>query len=282
MDEHVAINYKTSICFAFWSTPPEYGIEEEEPEMSDDIPAGNIGKVVLAEYFSDHKHWKTEAKKIVENKHSVFALVYAQLSESSRAEVKDNEKWTEAYLNRDLLYLIGRIRATHIARQSGNPGQDRERVNMLWSNLRMFQHETSFAFRKRVEDHQLERASVGLPVIPEEELVIGILNRLDMSRYSSLVTNYLDNERLGIVDLPILSSTLWKEVKEAGVVRFRGARGSDMESIYLSRVDDIQIDGGRGRGPRGGGRGPYLRRFGCHLLVTGIYSPYHFLSLREI
>ena len=152
MGEHVAINYKASICFAFWSTPPEYGIEEEEPEMPDDIPAGNIGKVVLAEYLSDHKNWKTEAKKIAENKQSVFALVYAQLSESSRAEVKDNEDWTEAYLNRDLLYLIGRIRATHIARQSGNPGQDRERVNMLWSNLRMFQHETSFAFRKRVED----------------------------------------------------------------------------------------------------------------------------------
>ena len=100
---------------------------------------------------------------------------------------------------------------------------------------------------------------MGLPVIPEEDLVIGILSRLDMSRYSSLVTNYLDNKRRGIADLPILSSTLWKEVKEAQVVRFRGVKGSDMERIYLSRFDDIKIDGGRGRGrggrPRGGGRG---------------------------
>ena len=114
MGEHVAINYKASICFAFWSTSPEYAIEEE-PEMPDDIPAGNIGKVVLAEYLSDHKHWKT-AEKIAEKKQSVFALVYVQLSESSRAEVKDNKESTEAYLNRDLLYLIGRIRATYIAR----------------------------------------------------------------------------------------------------------------------------------------------------------------------
>ena len=106
--------------------------------MPDDIPAGNAGKVVLAEYLSDHKNWKTEAKKIAENKQSVSALVYAQLSESSRAEVKDNEEWTEAYVNRDLLYLIVRIRANHIARQSGNPGQDRERVNQSWSNLENF------------------------------------------------------------------------------------------------------------------------------------------------
>ena len=243
MGEHVAIKYKAPICFAFWSTPPAYGIEKEEPEMPDDIPAGNIGKVVLAEFLSDHKHWKTEAKKIVEDKQSVFALVYAQLSESSRAEVKDNEEWTEAYLNRDLLYLIGRIRATHIARQSGNPGQDRERVNQSWSNLRMFQHETSFDFRKRVEDHQLERASVGLPSIPEEELVIGILNRLDMSRYASLTKDYFDNDRRGIADLPAASSTLWKEIKDTQIIRFKGTGSVALESVYLTRADDLHIDG---------------------------------------
>jgi hypothetical protein len=42
-------------------------------------------------------------------------------------------------------------------------------------------HESSFAFSKRVEDYHLERASVGLPEIPDEELVIDILNRLDVS-----------------------------------------------------------------------------------------------------
>ena len=186
MGEHVAINYEPSICFAFWSTPPEYGEEDEEPEMPDDIPAGNLGKAICAQYLNDQKDWKTEAKKTVKHKQSVFALVYAQLSESSRAEIKDDEEWTVAYNSRDFLYLIGRIRSNHIARQSGNPGQDKERFQQLWSQLRMYSHETSFSFRKRIEDHQLERSSVGLPVIPEDELVIGILNRLDMSRYATL------------------------------------------------------------------------------------------------
>ena len=157
MGEHVAINYKPSICYAFWSTPPAFGTEDEEPELPEDIPAGNQGKAILANYLSDHKDWKSDAKKILENKQAVFALVYAQLSESSRGEVKDDEEWAEAYITRDLLHLIVRIRATHIARQSGNPGQDRERVSQLWSTLRMQPHETSFAFRKRVEDHQLEQ-----------------------------------------------------------------------------------------------------------------------------
>ena len=47
--------------------------------------------------------------------------------------------------------------------------------------MQMQPHETSFAFRKRVEDYQLEREAVGLDAIPDNELIIGILNRLDMS-----------------------------------------------------------------------------------------------------
>ena len=77
---------------------------------------------------------------------------------------------------------------------------------------------------------------------------MGILNLLDMSIYAGLVKDYLDNKRRGIADLPELSSTLWREVKDAQVIRFRGGKGSDLESIYLPRADDIKIDGGRGRG----------------------------------
>jgi hypothetical protein len=99
--------------------------------------------------------------------------------------MEDDELWEEKFIERDLLYLINRIRATHIARQSGNPAQDKERVRNIWVTMRQQVPETSFAFRKRIEDYQLQRASVGLEVIPEEELVIGILNRLDMSRYDS-------------------------------------------------------------------------------------------------
>ena len=207
MGEHTAIEYKPSICHAFWTIPPTFGDEDEEPGMPEEIPNGNVGKAILSQFLSDQKDWKTDSKKIAEHKQAVFALVYAQLSESSRSEIQDDEDWTERYQQKDLLYLIQRIRATHIARQSGNPGQDRERVQMAWATIRMQSYETSFAFRKRVDDHQLERTAVGLPVIPEEELVTGILNRLDMSRYAGLVRDYLDNERRGIADLPALSST---------------------------------------------------------------------------
>ena len=117
----------------------------------------------------------------------------------------------------------------------------------------------SQVFRKRVEDHQLERLAVGLAAIPEEELVVGILNRLDMSRYAMLARDYFDNERRGIADLPAASSTLWREVKDAQILRFRGTGGGNLESVFLSRADDIKIDGNEGRGRGGregrGGRG---------------------------
>jgi hypothetical protein len=195
MGVHVAIVSKPSICFAYWTIPPAYGDEDEEPEMPAEIPPGNLGKIVLAKYLTAHKDWTSDTKKITEDKLVAFSLTYGQLSESSRCEVQDDEDWIENYNDRNLLYLIQRIRATHIARQTGNPGQDRERVQMAWANIRMQPHETSFAIRKRVDDHQLERTSVGLPVIPEDELVVGILNRLDMSRYATLAKDYFDNER---------------------------------------------------------------------------------------
>ena len=268
--EQVAINYKPSICYAFWSTPPEFATDDEEPELPEDI-SGNLGKAILAKYLSDHKDWKTDAKKILANKQSVFALVYAQLSESSRCEIKDDEDWEEAYNTRDLLYLIASLRATYITWQSGNPRQDRERVSQLWSTLRMQPHETSFAFQKRVEDHQLERSAVGLTVIPEDELVIGILNRLDMSRYASLTKDNVDNERRGIAELPEASSTLWKEIKDTQIIRFRENAGNSLESVYLSRADDLNIDDGRGRG-RGG------RSQCCHKVRTVSKSPHGYFS----
>ena len=95
--------------------------------------------------------------------------------------------------------------------------------------------------------------SVGLGIIPEEELVIGILNRLDMSRYASLVKDFLDHERRGIAALPILSAVLWKEIKDAQVIRFRGGGTSSLESVYLTSVDDMShASHGRGRGGRDG------------------------------
>lgn len=210
--EHCAINYKSCIPEAFWTSPPAYGEEEEEePILPETIPSTNAGKVILGEYTNNRKEWKLEAKKIAEHRRQVFALVYAQLSESSRSEVKDHEEWEDTFLERNLLFLIERIRATRIARQSGNPAQDIERVRTNWANMRMFPNETSFTFRKKVEDYQLKRTAVGLLEIPDDELVIGILNRLDMSRYALLVRDYLDNERRGIANLPELPSTLWTE-----------------------------------------------------------------------
>ena len=189
---------------------PEFGTEDPVPVLPDVIPKNNVGKAMLAEYNNDHKEWKSDLKKYTEHKKVVFSLVYTQLSESSRSEVQDNLQLLELSNARDLLYLIRRIRATHIARQSGNPGMDSERVRMSLANVRMQTNENSFEFRKRVENHQLQKASVGLPIIPESELVIGILNKLDMSRYAQLSKDYFDNERQEYCGAP---SSQWHSVE---------------------------------------------------------------------
>ena len=266
MGEYVALHYSKQICQAFWSTPPAFGADVLAPVLPDVIPNTNVGKALLAEYTNDHKEWKADLKKYEEHKMVVYSLVYTQLSESSRVELKEDLQWLELSNARDLLYLIRRIRATHIARQSGNPGMDKERVRMVWANMRMQSNENSYEFRKRVENHQLQRSSVGLPIIPESELVIGILNKLDMSRYAQLTKDYFDNERRGIAVLPPLSGTLWREIKDSQIIRYRGTAVNELQGVYLSNIEDLPKDYGsrNNRGGRGGrgGRGSFGGRGG--------------------
>ena len=105
-------------------------------------------------------------------------MVWGQLSEASRCEVEDDEDWISHFEAKNLIYLIARIRATHIAKQSGNPAQDKERVRKIWSDISMHPPESSFAFRTTEEHYQLERQAVGLPAILDDELIIGVINRL--------------------------------------------------------------------------------------------------------
>ena len=115
-----------------------------------------------------------DQRKIKDEKKIVYALVMGQLSDSSRGELHD-ENFDEENEAHNLIHLIRRIRATHIAVQSGNAHQDQERVRAKWYSMTMGTNESIYVFRKRVEEYQLERESVGLEVIPESELVIGVL-----------------------------------------------------------------------------------------------------------
>ena len=237
MGEYSAVNYKRIIAEVFYNVPPSYGEMNAEPEFPDPLEEGAVGKGQMSEYLSDKKEWKLEVKKIDEQQQSLFAQTLGQLSESSRSEIEDDEDWEEAFVSRDLVYLVTRIRATHIAHQSGNPRQDKERVRNKWLALRMQPQETSFSFRQRVQDYQTERVSVGLDLLPEEDLVIGIINRLDMSRYASLVKDFLDNERRGISELPENAALLWKEIKDTQILRFRSPGQSNLESVFFSGAD---------------------------------------------
>jgi Reverse transcriptase (RNA-dependent DNA polymerase) len=267
MGEHCAVTYKPSIAEAFCSLPPEYGETDEAPPYPDIDPDADLDhteRAQINEWLNDKKMWTADQKKIRDDMKTVFSVVYGQLSESSRCEIEDDAEWDENFRLRDTLYLITRIRATHIAVQSGNTLQDQERVRSKWFQMKMRHDQSSFDFRRQVEEYQLERQSVGLEILPETELVIGILNRLDQTRYSSLVRDYLDNERRGIAELPTASTTLWKEIKDSQIIRFRSAVGAH-ETVYLAkteqlnnhayltRADDENPRSGH-RGGRGGGR----------------------------
>ena len=255
MGEYCAIKYHHVISHAFRSTPPDYGDEDEEPtfpKLKNEEKPNQLEKTLISIYINEQKAWSADQKKIKEDQRIVYALVFGQLSESSRGELID-EDWGKSNADNDLLYLIKRIRATHVAVSTGNALQDQERVRAKWYSMHMGQQESIYGFRKRVDEYQLERESVGLATIPETELVIGILNRLDEQRFSPLVETYLANKRRGIAALPEEAPTLWKELKDSQATRYNNTF-IHSDSVYLSRSEDRPYQS-KGRGGRGRGRG---------------------------
>ena len=169
------MKYKSTIAPAFWNIPPSFGPFEEEPIPPVQANNDNASSIAVQEYLNVKKQWINVINDTKEQRKAVFCLVYGQLSESSRCEIQDHEDWRSKFEEKDLIFLITRIRATHPAKQLGNPSQDKERVRSKWANLRMTSNESSFSFRTRVENYQLERVAVGLAELPDEELIIGIL-----------------------------------------------------------------------------------------------------------
>jgi hypothetical protein len=56
--------------------------------IPNEIPAGNPGKIVIAEYLSDHKEWKSEMKKVEEHIKSAFGLTYGQKFKTTKIGLK--------------------------------------------------------------------------------------------------------------------------------------------------------------------------------------------------
>jgi hypothetical protein len=55
--------------------------------------------------------------------------------------------------------------------------------------------------------------------LAEDELIIGIINRLDMHHYGELVRNYLSNEARDIAPLPTELSKLWTDINECSQIQ---------------------------------------------------------------
>ena len=99
-------------------------------------------------------------------------------------------------------------------------------------------HQSSYSFRREVNDYQMERVAVGLEPIPEGELVIGILNRIHQARYGHVRLKFLENQRLNVGIFPDSAEVISKEIKDAQAVAYSSAHTGGLASVYLSRTDE--------------------------------------------
>ena len=69
----------------------------------------------------------------------------------------------------------------------------------------------------------MERVAVGLEPIPEGELVIGILHRIDQARYGHVRLKFLENQRLKVSIFSDRAEVIWKEIKDTQAVAYNSA-----------------------------------------------------------
>ena len=126
--EYCDVYMKASIGPAFSSVPPAFGPFDVEPIAPIAVGELTLSTIEIQEYLHLKKLWISEKRTAELQRLSTFSLVWSRLSEYSRSELTEDAEWTTKFNSKDLLHLITRIRSTHIAQQSGNPAQDKERL----------------------------------------------------------------------------------------------------------------------------------------------------------
>ena len=126
---------KTSIGPAFSSVPPAFGPFDEEPIAPVAVCDTALSTIEVQEYLHLKKLWISEKLTAESQRLSTFSLVWRRLSDSSRSELTEDAEWTAKFNSKDILYLITRIRSTHIAQRSRNPAQEKESTRRVWSDM---------------------------------------------------------------------------------------------------------------------------------------------------
>lgn len=207
------------------------------------------------------KHRNKEASRLRQNFPKFYSYLWESLSVESKEEVTQHADYIAADLANDPNVLWSIIRRTHLTEIHGAVIGALEIVNLKnkFNGMRQKPTVTLGEFKRDFDIQLSVLAGAGVAVIPQTELAVLFLTKLDPLRYGSMMTQLSNEATLGrpfpetLIKAWTIAST-WKTTN----IKITGS--TDMQSVFVC-ADDVQGDvkgnsrGGRGSGQGRGGRG---------------------------
>lgn len=171
MKEYVRTNYKSNISFIFG----DEGIPGEYPTFAAPADIPNDASFMLTNNWkrASERHEKLQID-LDDHKLQVFGLMLGQMSETSKAKIRETQSGIEAMTEEDPLLLLASIISTHLADPRLGTEQNLLRVRMAYETVHMSPTDTlGYYYQKfkalRVGYDDTMRAAGLLPELTEEQ-----------------------------------------------------------------------------------------------------------------
>ena len=198
---------------------------------------------------------------IKQNNPKFYRYLFESLSVESKEEVMHHADYIDADLASDPNALWSIIRRTHLTEIHGAVIGALETVNLKnkFNGMRQKPNVTLGEFKRDFDMQLSVLAGAGVAVIPQPELAVLFLTKLDPLRYGSMMTQLSNEATLGRA-FPETLVRAWTVASAWKTTNLKITGSTDMQSVFVC-ADNVREDvngnrgRGRGRGGRGAGRG---------------------------
>lgn len=236
-------------------------VEAAEGEVAQAAQAALNAASIAVLRLDAEKHRNKEVARLKQNFPKFYAHLWESLSVESKEEVTHHADYVAADLASDPNALWSIIRRTHLTEVHGAVMGPLEIVNLKskFSSMRQRPNVTLGEFKRDFDIQLSVLAGAGVAVIPQPELAVLFLTKLDPLRYGSMMTQ-LSNEAALDRPFPATLIRAWTVASSWKTTSPKITASSDMQSVFVC-ADDVRDDtkgnrgGGRGSGSGRGGRG---------------------------
>lgn len=242
---------------------PQVAVAEGEVAQAAQA-ALNAASITLLRVDAE-KHRNKEVARLKQNFPKFYSYLWESLSVESKEEVTQHADYIAADLANDPNVLWSIIRRTHLTEIHGAVIGALEVVNLKnkFNGMRQKPTTTLGEFKRDFDIQLSVLAGAGVAVIPQTELAVLFLTKLDPLRYGSMMTQLSNEATLGR-PFPETLIRAWTVASTWKTTNIKITGSTDMQSVFVC-ADDVRGDvrdnsrggrgSGRGRGGRGAGRG---------------------------